>query len=740
MPARPEPLRNAARAAAWVSLAAVVIGPPLWGEGQFFYRDVHRQYEPVLHQVVSAFRHGALPFWNPSTQGGVPLLANPHAGALSPHTALFHALPFDLAYAWTCALALAALGLGTFQLLRRRATAGASLAGALTAMLSGVALSATSYVPMLVGLACVPFIARLAAEPGPRRLSLRLAALLALQVLAGDPSTVVMGVVVALALLRPPRLVPLVRLGASGLLGAGLAAAQLVPAWALLGDSARGSASIDQRLAWSFHPARTLEWVLRLPFGRLLEPPFFERYELAAGHDGQPFLLDHGWGVLAALLLWPALTRPGPLRRAGLLLVGTGFLLSVGKHVPVLALLHELPPFSFFRFPERFGGVVLFGAAFLAANGAAALAEAGARANRWALGWVGVGAALLVGSAVADGALASSLVRAGAFFAVAGLGARFIARTPTMRLVLLLLLGAVDWADARSADRLVLPASPARPPPLVDLVRESGARVWRDNAGLRVNERPARGVAGFAEARHLDDATFASALPGLSGIDELGGYSPVALRWWQQVVREYAGAPDVLFRMFGVCFVVSTPARRWNTRFPFEELGALSNTARLYRYPGCLPRAWTTTRVQGVEDLELALAQLGRPGFDPAVTAVVEGLEGTPPVGAIEARLLPRNDAGRLDVELAGSTSPGFLVVAESWAPGWQATHDGQPTEVYRVNGTLLGVTVPPGVTRVTFTYEEPGWALGLALSAASALAALLVTQVRRRRPVTAPS
>ena len=43
------------------------------------------------------------------------------------------------------------------------------------------------------------------------------------------------------------------------------------------------------------------------------------------------------------------------------------------------------------------------------------------------------------------------------------------------------------------------------------------------------------------------------------------------------------------------------------------------------------------------------------------------------------------------------SESGGFLVVSESYYPGWKAEIDGITTKVYRTNYSLLGIYVPQG-------------------------------------------
>jgi hypothetical protein len=65
--------------------------------------------------------------------------------------------------------------------------------------------------------------------------------------------------------------------------------------------------------------------------------------------------------------------------------------------------------------------------------------------------------------------------------------------------------------------------------------------------------------------------------------------------------------------------------------------------------------------------------------------------------------------------------APGFLVVTDTWMPGWTACVDGQPTPILR--GNLAQRVVPlssPGRHRIVLQYVPPGFYLGCGISAAS--------------------
>lgn len=705
-------------AAVLLLLPALVLSPVLIGRTEFFYRDVTRQYQPLQAQLDRAWHERTLPLWNASTQSGVPLLANLHAGVLAPWVPLFRLLPFHRAYGLAVALAWGTMMAGLWVYLRSKLGAAPSLLGALTLGFCGVVLGTTSYLPLLAGLSCIPWQLVALEQHRPLSRVSGLAALFTLQVLMGDPSTALMGgLTCLLAVWLQPSRGGTSSVLFGGALGLGLSAVQLLPAWTLYEESARAGASLETRLAWSFHPSRMLEWFVRRPWGELMEPPYFSRWDLAAGPDAQPFLLEHGWGLLALLLLGAGLTAPGPLRRLGASLIALGLVLSLGRHLGPLQQLFTLPPLSMFRFPERYGALASLGSALLTAHGAAALLSSFTLRQRWAVAWFAIASGL--GAAAFTHLLPEGPVSVTALLlGTAALLGFALSRVHWAWLGVVLAAGAVDAALAVRASVLTLPVQPL---PLV-AVPTPGHRVWRENAPLRALERPVRGSDAFARERALLHATLASATPGLHAVDELGGFSPVSLRRWQRVIQATAGRPALLSSLFDVCSFVSTRERgRLN---PDWVAGAtLAEDTVLYQTKTCGGRAWVVTSAVDVASTEEAVQRMLAPGFEPTTMATREGAaEPVPALGMTTVELLGRTSAGRVELQIVPTEQWTLLVVSETWAPGWQVWVDDVERPVELLDGTLLGVLAPPGSRALRFEYDEPLLSTGAALSAATLL------------------
>ena len=91
----------------------------------------------------------------------------------------------------------------------------------------------------------------------------------------------------------------------------------------------------------------------------------------------------------------------------------------------------------------------------------------------------------------------------------------------------------------------------------------------------------------------------------------------------------------------------------------------------------------------------------------------------------------------------AETTSPGYLVLADTYTPGWVAEVDGTPTTVLPLDGALRGVALGPGDHRVTFSYRPVATYVGFGLAALTAVLLgiwlLLGSRTRRGGPDITP-
>ena len=68
----------------------------------------------------------------------------------------------------------------------------------------------------------------------------------------------------------------------------------------------------------------------------------------------------------------------------------------------------------------------------------------------------------------------------------------------------------------------------------------------------------------------------------------------------------------------------------------------------------------------------------------------------------------------------------GYLVISDTWYPGWKAWVDGRETPVLKANYLFRAVQVGAGMQRVTLKYQPPSFYLGVLISSLTLIILLL--------------
>ncbi len=726
-------------------------------------------------------RLGHVPAWDDRGFGGRPLVGNPQAGLFYPPTWVAWWTARPAALGWITAAHLLVGGLGAYRLARTLGLgewAALVAAGCFQASPYVLAQVFEGHYPHVWATCWYPwaFEAMTRARRGDLRAALGLAPILAATFLAGHPQE---GYYLLLALgfwlsidigaaLRARRSREASTLGGAGfvvvLLVLGLIGVEVVPdslaqAWGLRWRS------LPLRLAGQYHldPINAIQ---------LLGPR-------ALGGPSDFFGHDNSWETLTSIGLVPLLLAAigaarHPDRRAirgWLTLVALAVVFASGRKLGLFALLYEVVPgMDRFRVPARSLFLASLGATTLAGYGVDALREGAASPTSWGRLPRRVAILALVLALVVlagRGAVARLHVGLPDTFAK-GQGHRGTPRVPELDRWLL----GLDRLSREPTFWLALGGSTV-------LMIGAGVR-----PGWRRGIAPVLGVLGLVELglhghallitapadRFLGPDPIAQAL----AVEWLKGHEPGRIRAVDALyddlragraglaktnvndsfqIQHAADLYEPLYRLFepdpfdrdrpmdaavalhrrairqgvldrmAVTHLVTDrvdPDYRW----PTVASGFFGGKPCVVRSnPTAMPRAYVVPRAHLAADDASTVALF--PAIDPHQAALMPtdplGPDGSRRQPYTPAQLIPA-DPDHLVIRVE-TAAPGLLVVADTWMPGWTATINGRSAPVLRANRAQRVVPLPdPGRLEIVLIYRPPGFALGLSLTAASAL------------------
>ncbi|GAB4539094.1 MAG: hypothetical protein Kow0063_27600 [Anaerolineae bacterium] len=159
-----------------------------------------------------------------------------------------------------------------------------------------------------------------------------------------------------------------------------------------------------------------------------------------------------------------------------------------------------------------------------------------------------------------------------------------------------------------------------------------------------------------------------------------------------------------------------------------------SGDVKIYENLDVLPRALVVHQAEVIPDSDQTIARLRDPTFDPAQTLILTA--GEPLNGSGIATVQIVDYAPEKISLVATSDAPGYLLLTDTFYPGWRASVDGQPVEILRADLAFRAVRLERGTHRVEFWYWPASVRWGVWISTAALLlwvAALVWGFLRRR-------
>ena len=145
----------------------------------------------------------------------------------------------------------------------------------------------------------------------------------------------------------------------------------------------------------------------------------------------------------------------------------------------------------------------------------------------------------------------------------------------------------------------------------------------------------------------------------------------------------------------------------------------------IYQNPGSLDRAYFVYKLRFVEDKREMGQVLDDLKFDPTKEVVIlsDPFEFKPGDSTVVS-INHKDNIVEIEVRSDGE---GFLVLADSFDPGWKSYLNGEKNKIYQVNGALRGVRVPPGDSQIIFKYQPESFRNGVIISVFSAFSLLFL-------------
>ncbi|MCX6070648.1 MAG: hypothetical protein NTU91_07290 [Chloroflexi bacterium] len=196
----------------------------------------------------------------------------------------------------------------------------------------------------------------------------------------------------------------------------------------------------------------------------------------------------------------------------------------------------------------------------------------------------------------------------------------------------------------------------------------------------------------------------------LEGIPSASNFDPLQpQRWvtWRNTL-ESGGSPVVLLQLMDVGWIAKS---RPSQSVPVE-FDAVAGSERVRIVPDALL----------VESGDAALAAVTADGFDPWAEVIVEASAGQPlPAsgGSGIAILMPSADPNRVVIEVEAD-GPAWLLLSDTWYPGWEARIDGVGVSVWKGDYLFRAVPVLSGKHVVEFVYRPASFLAAVVLSVAA--------------------
>ncbi|MFQ5613089.1 MAG: YfhO family protein, partial [Anaerolineae bacterium] len=219
--------------------------------------------------------------------------------------------------------------------------------------------------------------------------------------------------------------------------------------------------------------------------------------------------------------------------------------------------------------------------------------------------------------------------------------------------------------------------------------------------------------------------------PAAAGLRGANNYDPLEVGRWRAWLDAVEATPwperARLLRLANVGYLLG--------QGPPGVDALYRDTTAIYRLADPLPEAYVVGGARPAADGAQALALLSAPDFDPTREAILEGGPLAPADGSLQPARSVEYGANRLVVR-TDAPFAGYLVVSQTYYPGWEATIDGAPADILPANAAFQAVPLPAGEHTVVLSYRPLSFRIGAALSLATLVGLALAALFQRGKAI----
>jgi len=764
-------------------LTVIYFAPIVFSSKTFISRDHYTFFNPRRFFAAECITQGTLPLWNPYIACGVPFQANLQSSVFYPPSLLYYVLPFQKGFKYFVVLHYFIGALCMFFLMRQwKSTRWEALLAGMVFAFGGYLVSINDNVAFLTAGVWLPLVLlchHRMLTAGSLFYCIVTGMVIGLQIFAGDVSFYLLSSLICTLVYT--LLWPYIREEAdtygvvkrwglfctSWAIGFLLAAVQILPFVEFVLHSTRTvGLSFEGVTRWSFHPLELLQFIVPYVFGSLVpQTRWF----------GQLWLDTVYIGVVPLVFAVVYIVRgTAKIKYFLITLFLVSIFLSFGKYNPVFKYLFWfVPGINLLQIPVKLFFITGFVLAAMAGKGAGCFRQVceNTQKAKYFLILLLLPVTALAVLLVSSSFWGDELYRL--FYAVYPykkqyfLRAHFFALFKDISIVLILLvvLALLTLALVKKKGRqivftavvvLVFLDLAVVGKPQDDSVDESVFAqtprsinlLNRDTSLYRVYSlSPATTKTQFMHFYYLSFENLYGFLtevlvPNLNiyhHVYSVQEYSALFNKRYFKLFdparvyfREAQEAPllvnytNRLFDLLNVKYIVSTAAV---PEFNFKLIS--DDPVFIYENPTVLPRAFFIQNLFVLKDDAAVINMIHKETFDPRNMVYITEKE----IKKISTELFAGQDEstedhfeGSVDIVdhtpnrismMTATNQFGFLVLSESFYPGWKAFVDGKEVPVMRVNHVLRGILVAEGEHEIVFVFRPMIFVIGSIISAA---------------------